>query len=119
MKPCMNPGCSRLVYYPSNYCSDHKPQRLPDTRRPNSYQRGYTKEWQRYRVTYLANHPLCVICLQHGEMTEATVVDHIVPHKGDKQLFWDKNNHEALCKRCHDIKTATTDGGFGRACKTV
>lgn len=43
----------------------------------------------------------------------ASVVDHIIPHKGNDDLFWDMSNHQALCKKCHDIKTATEDGGFG------
>jgi 5-methylcytosine-specific restriction protein A len=34
------------------------------------------------------------------------VVDHIKPHKGDRGLFWELANHQALCKRCHDRKTA-------------
>jgi 5-methylcytosine-specific restriction protein A len=42
------------------------------------------------------------------------VVDHIVPHKGEKVAFWNRANWQPLCKRCHDIKTATEDGGFGR-----
>jgi 5-methylcytosine-specific restriction protein A len=36
----------------------------------------------------------------------ATVVDHIVPHRGDQRLFWDEANWAALCKPCHDAKTA-------------
>lgn len=44
----------------------------------------------------------------------AEVVDHIVPHKGDLSLFWSRSNWQSLCKRCHDIKTAMEDGGFGR-----
>lgn len=47
-------------------------------------------------------------------LTPATVVDHVIPHKGDKKFFWDENNWQPLCKRHHDIKTATEDGGFGR-----
>jgi len=43
----------------------------------------------------------------------ATVVDHIKPHRGDKTLFWERSNWQALCKQCHDIKTAKEDGGFG------
>jgi 5-methylcytosine-specific restriction endonuclease McrA len=30
------------------------------------------------------------------------VVDHIIPHKGDKALFWDEKNWQPLCKYCHD-----------------
>lgn len=45
----------------------------------------------------------------------ANVVDHIKPHRGDKVLFWDSANWQPLCKECHDRKTATEDGGFGRS----
>ena len=33
----------------------------------------------------------------------ATVVDHIMPHKGDNTLFWDRDNWQSLCKRFHNI----------------
>lgn len=52
-------------------------------------------------------------------MVAATVVDHITPHKGDKALFWQRANWQPLCKRCHDIKTAIEDGGFGRPVGTT
>lgn len=42
------------------------------------------------------------------------LVDHIIPHKGDMELFWDRNNWQAMAKECHDKKTATEDGGFGK-----
>jgi 5-methylcytosine-specific restriction protein A len=48
----------------------------------------------------------------------AACTDHIIPHKGDQALFWDTNNHQSLCKDCHDYKTATEDGAFGRASNT-
>lgn len=44
----------------------------------------------------------------------ATVVDHIIPHKGDQYLFWDRSNWQPLCKLCHDRKTATEDSQFTR-----
>lgn len=44
----------------------------------------------------------------------ATEVDHIIPHRGDQQLFWDTNNWQGLCKPCHSRKTAQEDGGFGQ-----
>lgn len=58
---------------------------------------------------YLARHPLCVRCLAEGHYVPATVVDHIVPHRGDQKLFWDESNWQALCKHCHDTKTMTDD----------
>ena len=50
-------------------------------------------------------HPLCAECLKNGVLTPATVVDHIVPHRGDHALFWDEQNWQPLCKDCHDRKT--------------
>ncbi|MEO4040348.1 HNH endonuclease signature motif containing protein [Hoeflea sp. CAU 1731] len=34
----------------------------------------------------------------------AKVVDHIIPHKGDRKLFWDRSNWQPLCTPCHSSK---------------
>lgn len=70
--------------------------------RESSNKRGYNSRWQRARETFIRNHPLCADHLQRGQYVEATIVDHIVPHRGDQKLFWDTSNWQALCKRCHD-----------------
>jgi 5-methylcytosine-specific restriction endonuclease McrA len=44
----------------------------------------------------------------------ALEVDHKIPHKGNLELFWNRNNWQVLCGACHARKTATEDGGFGR-----
>lgn len=75
-------------------------------------QRGYGGKWQRYRLVFLERNPLCVMCRAQGKVTAANVVDHIEDHRGDQAKFWDKANHQALCKPCHGIKTAA-DGGIG------
>ena len=41
----------------------------------------------------------------------ATIVDHIIPHKGDPELMWSEWNWQPLTKRAHDKKTATEKGG--------
>lgn len=30
----------------------------------------------------------------------ATLVDHVIPHKGDQSLFWDKANWQSACDHC-------------------
>ena len=70
--------------------------------RLNSAARGYGSRWQKYRAKYLLEHPLCVMHQARGQVVPATVVDHIEPHKGDHRLFWKPDNHQALCKHCHD-----------------
>lgn len=70
--------------------------------RGTANERGYGAKWQRRRIAYLRAHPLCVYCKQTGKVSAATVVDHIVPHRGDKTLFWKESNWQSLCKTCHD-----------------
>lgn len=117
-RPCPHPGCGRLVRDGKTYCMPHRAQRQreQDVKRGNFRQRGYTSAWDRARATFLRQHPLCRVCESHGRLTPASVVDHIVPHKGDQRLFWDTtNNWQSLCRSCHSRKTAREDGGFGRA----
>lgn len=80
-------------------------------------QRGYGGKWQRARLAYLFKHPCCVHCLARDVIEEATVVDHITPHRGDMVSFWDSSQWQALCKPCHSVKTAAEEGGIGYARK--
>lgn len=115
-RPCLHPGCKLLLAFGTSYCEPHRKakQQNQDARRGTANERGYTGAWQKARYHYLLAHPLCRMHEHQGRLEVATVVDHIIPHKGDKDLFWDSKNWQPLCKRCHDIKTATHDGGFGR-----
>lgn len=71
--------------------------------------RTYGRQWQALRRAYLAAHPVC----ECGCGYPATVVDHRVPHNGDRALMYAWDNLQAMTKPCHDRKTATHDGGFG------
>lgn len=112
LKPCSRVGCSNLTR--DRYCSDHTQEKHRyDRYRGTAAQRGYDGQWRKARLGFLRKHPLCVECSETGKVEAATVVDHIVPHKGDKELFWNRDNWQALCKACHDAKTVREDGGFG------
>lgn len=78
---------------------------LDDRHAGSSTARGYGYRWQKARARYLAAHPLCVECRKVGSVVVATVVDHITPHRGDADLFWDESNWQPLCKPHHDLKT--------------
>ena len=117
LKPCSKPGCGTLCE--GGRCPEHRSEqrKQADAQRGNAHQRGYGARWQAASKGWLREHPLCACpeC-KEGELryTAATVVDHIIPHKGDMVLFWDRNNWQSMSKTCHDKKTATEDGGFGR-----
>lgn len=66
-----------------------------DRKRPTAHQRGYTYQWRKASKAFLAMHSHCQCGLK------ATLVDHITPHKGDNELFWDQSNWQPLCTTCH------------------
>lgn len=76
-----------------------------------SHERGYGGAWQRARRGYLLSYPLCVMCTAEVRITAAEVVDHIQPHRGDQQLFWDQSNWQSLCKAHHDSDKARQEHG--------
>lgn len=105
--PCQHPGCPELIPAGTKYCEKHKKLHPEAVRSAGS--RGYGRAWQKARKEYLAVHPLCVECMKRGLYVKATDVDHIVPHRGDRTLFWDKENWQALCHSCHSKKTGRED----------
>lgn len=110
-RPCKVSSCKDFAVN-GGYCDQHQEKiRKQDRERGTAHQRGYDAEWEKERTKFLDDNPLCVDHKRRGFIEAATVVDHIVPHKGDKVLFWDKNNWQPLCKSCHDRKTATEDRG--------
>jgi 5-methylcytosine-specific restriction protein A len=76
------------------------------------YQGGgtYGRRWRIARAAFLSEHSFCVQCDYL-----ANVVDHRVPHRGNRDLFWDQSNWQPMCRSCHGVKTAaesraTADG---------
>lgn len=70
-----------------------------------------TAVWQRIRAERLRNNPLCQYCAERGETVPATVVDHIKPHRGNRELAFDLWNTQSLCKDCHDRHAQAKDRG--------
>ncbi|MFA5385639.1 MAG: HNH endonuclease signature motif containing protein [Eubacteriales bacterium] len=112
-RPCTYPGCPELT--DGGRCEKHKKQeaRRYDEQRGTAASRGYGSRWQEARLVYLRRHPLCVVCEKEGKITAGTVVDHIIPHRGNRELFWDVNNWQTLCTSHHSEKTAREDGRWG------
>ena len=117
-KVCRKAGCSRLTQNRNGYCEEcqeyakqKETDRLAaalknaDKKRGNSAQRGYGEKWRKERIAYLQENPLCVECAKRGLVVAATVVDHVIPHRGDVKLFWRRSNWQPLCRWCHNEKT--------------
>lgn len=117
LKVCMYPGCNQLTR--EAYCAEHaKMKRQESERNTNREAKPLynSVRWQRLRHSHLFRNPLCVECMKEKQLTAATVVDHMIPHKGNPELFFDPDNLQSLCKRHHDMKTVG-EGSFGRPVK--
>jgi hypothetical protein len=68
------------------------------------WQRLYKRKgWQVRRRQQLLAQPLCEFCLREKRLTPARIADHVVPHRGDVNLFM-LGRLQSLCKPCHDIR---------------
>lgn len=105
LKPCRHPGCRSLTR--EGYCPKHKPKRA-SRRTSAEYHSWYSLTvWtDDLRPMQLLREPFCRECARRGVRTWATVVDHVVPHRGDWTKFIDRGNLQSLCKHHHDQKTA-------------
>lgn len=110
LRRCTAPGCNRRVA--AGKCDEHRREawRAEDARRGHRRARGYTAEWDKYRLLFLSHHPLCAECEREGVISPAVIVDHIIPIAGGHDvLFWPGWNHQALCLSHHSRKTTRID----------
>lgn len=103
--PCLFPGCRNLVSRgEKGRCPEHRKayNRRANEERGSASTRGYDARWSRFRVMYLAEHPLCACGCGRG----AEEIHHIVPVKGpDDPLFYQESNLVGLTKECHSRET--------------
>ena len=107
---CPFPGCMAIVEQAGRYCARHAHLQAEKDRRAAEWTArrwdqhhekiDYAYIWRKLRSAQLKREPLCRRC---GK--EATTVDHIVPHRGDKALAFDASNLQSLCARCSNIKS--------------
>ncbi|MGH6796427.1 MAG: hypothetical protein ACREDH_14820 [Methylocella sp.] len=54
------------------------------------------------------------MCKRAGRIEAATIVDHIVPHRGSPILFWDAANWQPLCAAHHSGEKQVLEAGCHR-----
>ena len=97
--------------------SNRRPQKVDNETFSHNWDRAfnrnklYGRRWREARATFLAKHPLCVMCKGEGRITPATELDHIQKHGGSEELFWDVHNWQGLCADHHRSTKAQMDRG--------
>ena len=114
-KLCQFSSCNEMAEPGHTYCKthlveskkkhqewlkNHKKKPFENAVRTNNYN---TSEWKALRREVLKRD--CYQCCQCGITAEESgfplEIHHIIPPKGNKELFYDKNNCVTLCKLCH------------------
>lgn len=103
MRTCLEPRCPVLVL--RGRCPVHR--QIRERERPNLVARKlyHTARWKALKDQKRLDNPLCVDCQADGRTEPWTALDHIVPHRGDLDLFWDYSNLQGLCDAHHSAKT--------------
>jgi 5-methylcytosine-specific restriction protein A len=115
-------SCTKVAGCPAFDCKDdnclgrklseHKPPSTVDDRRIIHNQHWYSgKRWASMRLSQLSLEPLCQRCLSYGIRTAGLHIDHIVPHRGNAEWFFEKGNLQTLCLSCHSVKTVAEQTG--------
>ena len=108
LKPCASPGCPGVTR--ARYCERHArtapraARKAYDGNRPSAAERGYDAEWQRWRAWFLRRHPLCHDC--SPRVVPAVEVHHRKKISEAPELRMDEDNCLALCRPCHNRRTA-------------
>jgi 5-methylcytosine-specific restriction protein A len=112
LHPCAEPRCPALVPSGTARCAAHA---VPSWRGQGpTPHRVRGRQLQRLREQLFDEQPLCVLCLQEGRTTVATIRDHIVPLAEGSVESKTNDGCQALCRSCSDVKTAA-ESARGRA----
>lgn len=111
LQPCEWPGCAALVA--RGLCARHTaaPPARPAKRPGRLWYLVARWKHPHYglRARVLREQPVCQ--WPAGCRRAAKEVDHVVPHKGNPNLFWSRANLQALCTYHHRLKTVREQHG--------
>lgn len=88
--------------------TQHETRDTAANRNTASWRQWYkSARWQRLRIEVLTRdlytcQQTGVILAGKANAPDSPVVDHIKPHRGDPELFWDPENLQSVTKAWHD-----------------
>lgn len=109
-RTCPVPRCPHIIPDGEKYradceqCRQRQAAAAPWSRKRERLSFYSSARWQKLRRHILINHPVCQVC----SAALATEVDHIISASKDRPGMWyDVNNLQAICSKCHRAKTST------------
>ena len=103
VKICSEAGCNNLIDSNSVYCKKHIKEKIkPFENAIRANELLYnTSKWRQLRKEILKENNWCIKCGIDINLE----VHHIIPPRGNEELFFDKGNLTVYCKQCHRIET--------------
>ena len=89
-----------------------QPRHYRDQRHGSAASRGYGNKWTGAATEFKRLHPWCLGCMAVGVRKATDLVDHIVPHKGDMKLFWNRRNWQPACTWHHNAIKPMVEAKF-------
>jgi 5-methylcytosine-specific restriction protein A len=106
-KICNSPGCNELIDISERYCFKHQKEQPPPFSSAIRYNESLykTTQWKQLRANILKEQTSCFKC--GIDRTETKLeVHHLIPPRGNEDLFFDEGNLIAVCPICHKIITS-------------
>lgn len=104
-RPCSISGCNNAAIK-NGKCKEHAREYNYSLTNREFQWMYHTKDWKVLKTNQLRKQSWCNSC----SSTRFLQVDHIIPHNGDAEKFFDQNNLQTLCRGCHSSKTAKETG---------
>ena len=107
-KICNFLGCKEKRMHGYGFCVEHGAKRSANY--ADNVDLYSTLAWRMIKAKIKSEQPLCVSCLHKGIVTATYAVDHVFPHRRDKERFL-HNLFQGLCLECHTQKTIDENEG--------
>ena len=89
-------------FRPAGQPTRQEQKQQADRWRGSASERGYTWRWAKASKTHLNRSPICIGCEAVGRVEPAVLVDHVEPHEGDQDKFWNTSMWQSCCRWHHD-----------------
>jgi len=104
-------GCKEARSFGTNSCEKHGGKR--SEKYGHNAKLYNSTAWKSIRGRIQSEHPICAACLSKGIITATQAIDHVFPHKQDRNKFL-INLFQGLCVACHTQKTKLESQGIYR-----
>jgi len=104
-------GCKEAKSFGTNSCEKHGGKR--SEKYGHNAKLYNSTAWKSIRAGIQSRNPICAACLSRGIITPTEAIDHVFPHKQDRNKFL-INLFQGLCIACHTQKTKLESQGIYR-----